>query len=67
MFDRSGLLPYLESNEHVSEVLNGKRGHSLEMTPRLHTGLGIPVDLLVGKQVQKPARGKSHWTEPIVW
>jgi HTH-type transcriptional regulator/antitoxin HigA len=50
---RSDLLPYLGSKERVSEILNRKRGLSLEMIRRLHTGLGIPADLLVGKQNQR--------------
>ncbi len=47
---RADLLPYLGSKERVSEVLNRKRGLSLEMIRRLHAGLGIPADLLVGKR-----------------
>jgi HTH-type transcriptional regulator / antitoxin HigA len=50
---RSDLIAYLGSKERVSEVLNRKRGLSLQMIRRLHTGLGIPADLLVGKQVHK--------------
>src|SRR5450830_1189892 len=49
---RSDLIAYLGSKERVSEVLNRKRGLSLEMIRRLHAGLGIPADLLVGKQNQ---------------
>jgi HTH-type transcriptional regulator/antitoxin HigA len=54
--DRSELIPYLGSKERVSEVLNRKRGLSLEMIRRLHAGLGIPADLIMGKPVS-PARG----------
>lgn len=50
---RSDLIDYLGSKERVSEVLNRKRGLSLQMIQRLHTGLGIPADLLVGKQAHK--------------
>jgi HTH-type transcriptional regulator / antitoxin HigA len=50
---RSDLIKYLGSKERVSEVLNRKRGLSLQMIQRLHTGLGIPADLLIGKQVHK--------------
>ena len=50
---RSDLITYLGSKERVSEVLNRKRGLSLQMIQRLHTGLGIPADLLVGKQAHK--------------
>ena len=46
---RSDLLPYLGSKERVSEILKRKRGLSLEMIRRLHDGLGIPADLLVGR------------------
>jgi len=52
---RSDLIAYLGSKERVSEVLNRKRGLSLQMIQRLHTGLGIPADLLVGKQGHKAA------------
>jgi HTH-type transcriptional regulator/antitoxin HigA len=49
---RSDLIAYLGSKERVSEVLNHKRGLSLEMIRRLHEGLGIPADLLVGRQTK---------------
>ena len=45
---RLDLVSYLGSKERVSEVLNRKRGLSLAMIRRLHAGLGIPADLLVG-------------------
>jgi HTH-type transcriptional regulator/antitoxin HigA len=50
---RSDLTAYLGSKERVSEVLNRKRGLSLGMIRRLHAGLGIPADLLVGKHVHQ--------------
>ncbi|MBN1372836.1 MAG: hypothetical protein JW987_12935 [Anaerolineaceae bacterium] len=50
---RSDLIAYLGSKERVSEVLNRKRGLSLLMIQRLHAGLGIPADLLVGKHDYK--------------
>jgi HTH-type transcriptional regulator/antitoxin HigA len=49
---RKDLIPFLGSKERVSEFLNRKRGLSLEMIRRLHYGLGIPSDLLVGSDVQ---------------
>ncbi len=49
---RSDLIAYLGSKERVSEVLNHKRGLSLEMIRRLHEGLGIPADLLVRRQAK---------------
>ena len=48
---RSDLIVYLGSKERVSEVLNRKRGLSLEMIRRLHNDLGIPSDLIMGKHV----------------
>ena len=50
---RSDLIAYLGSKERVSEVLNRKRGLSLFMIRRLHTGLGIPADLLIAKRGYK--------------
>ena len=50
---RKDLIPYLGSKERVSEVLNGKRSLSLAMIRRLHAGLGIPADLLIGEPVRK--------------
>lgn len=57
---RSDLIAYLGSKERVSEVLNRKRGLSLQMIQRLHAGLGIPADLLVGKHAHKTAPGVSQ-------
>jgi HTH-type transcriptional regulator / antitoxin HigA len=63
---RSDLIAYLGSKERVSEILNRKRGLSLEMIRRLHAGLGIPADLLVGKQNQKVGRKISAQSGSIV-
>jgi HTH-type transcriptional regulator/antitoxin HigA len=41
------LEPYLGSRPCVSEVLNRRRGLSLDMIRKLHKGLGIPADILV--------------------
>ena len=62
---RTDLIPFLGSKERVSEILNRKRRLSLQMIRRLQSGLGIPANLLVGKQVQKIAptiksRSKSN-------
>jgi HTH-type transcriptional regulator/antitoxin HigA len=62
---RSDLIAYLGSKERVSEVLNRKRGLSLEMIRRLHIGLGIPADLIMGNRAQNitkgsPARAESN-------
>jgi len=42
---RSDLIPYLGSKQRISEVLNRKRGLSIEMIRRLRNDLGIPADL----------------------
>ena len=64
--NRSDLIPYLGSKERVSEVLNRKRGLSLQMIQRLHAGLGIPADLLVGKQGRKAASAAKPRSVPSV-
>ena len=46
---RADLLPYLGSISKVSEVLSRKRSLSLSMIRRLHEGLGIPTEILVGR------------------
>lgn len=45
---RKDLEPYLGSRSRVSEVLNRKRGLSIEMIRNLHKGLGIPLESLIG-------------------
>jgi HTH-type transcriptional regulator/antitoxin HigA len=61
--NRGDLIAYLGSKERVSEILNHKRGLSLDMIRQLHAGLGIPAELLIGKpnhklpiRARKPAR-----------
>ena len=41
------LVPYIGNRSKVSEVLNGKRPLSLNMIRALHTGLGIPAEVLL--------------------
>ena len=55
---RKDLQQYLGSQSKVSEVLNGKRPLSLSMIRALHTGLGIPADVLL----QKPNQA-LYWTD----
>lgn len=55
---RADLIPYLGSKERVSEILNRKRNLSIEMIRRLHQGLGIPADLIMGKSA-RPAESPS--------
>ncbi len=45
------LIPLLGSRSRVSEVLNGRRPLTLTMIRRLHRGLGIPADVLLGESV----------------
>jgi HTH-type transcriptional regulator/antitoxin HigA len=45
---RKDLEPYLGSRSRVSEVLNRKRGLSIDMIRNLHKGLGIPLESLIG-------------------
>jgi HTH-type transcriptional regulator/antitoxin HigA len=45
---RRDLEPMIGSRARVSEVLTGKRSLTLAMIRRLHLGLGIPINLLVG-------------------
>ena len=64
---RTDLIPYLGSKERVSEVLSRKRGLSLAMIRRLHSGLGIPTDLLVGSlshSVETPKPPKIAISSP---
>ena len=46
--ERKDLEPFLGSRHRVCEVLNRKRSLSLEMIRRLHRGLGIPLEALIG-------------------
>jgi len=44
------LIPYMGNRSKVSEILSGKRTLTLSMIRALHTGLGIPLESLVGEQ-----------------
>ena len=48
---RRDLEQYIGSRARVSEVLNHKRPLTLPMIRRLHEGLGIPAEVLIGKGV----------------
>ena len=52
---------YLGSQSKVSEVLNGKRSLSLTMIRALHTGLGIPAEVLLQKPGQSMAATKYDY------
>jgi HTH-type transcriptional regulator/antitoxin HigA len=51
---RKDLEPMIGSRARVSEILTGKRALTLPMIRRLHNGLRIPVDLLVGVAMAPP-------------
>jgi len=46
--DRKALEPYLGGRNRVSEVLNRKRNLSMRQVRKLHDGLKIPLENLVG-------------------
>jgi HTH-type transcriptional regulator/antitoxin HigA len=52
---RSDLIPYIGHKGRVSNIFNHKRSLSIEMIRRLHEGLNIPADLLIGKSSTIPA------------
>jgi HTH-type transcriptional regulator/antitoxin HigA len=45
---RADLEEYLGSRARVAEILNRKRSLTLPMIRRLHKGLGIPAEVLIG-------------------
>ena len=45
---RKDLEPMIGSRERVAEVLSGKKPLTLAMIRRLHSGLGVSVEVLVG-------------------
>mgnify|MGYP001584897341 FL=1 len=57
---RKDMEPYLGGRGRVSEVLNGKRPLTLDMIRKLHEGLGIPLESLIGGT--KPSWKKSRLT-----
>jgi transcriptional regulator with XRE-family HTH domain len=57
---RKDLEPIIGSRARVSEVLNGKRALTLSMIRRLHAGLSIPVDLLIGPLASPLRRAATH-------
>ena len=47
--DRRQLEAYIGSSGRVSEVLNRKRPLTLRMIRKLHSGLGIPAEVLINE------------------
>ncbi len=50
--NRRELVPYIGSLPRVSEVLSRKRPLSLSMIRRLHRGLDIPAEALIGGETE---------------
>ena len=48
---RRDLEPFIGSRARVAEVLNHKRPLTLPMIRRLHQGLGIPAEVLIGESL----------------
>jgi HTH-type transcriptional regulator/antitoxin HigA len=44
---RRDLEPYIGNRARVSEILNRRRPLTLEMIRKLHSGLGIPAEILI--------------------
>jgi HTH-type transcriptional regulator/antitoxin HigA len=44
---RNDLEKFIGGRGRVAEVLSGKRRLTLAMIRRLHTGLGVPADVLI--------------------
>lgn len=56
------LVPYIGSLSKVSEVLGRKRPLSLSMIRKLHVGLGIPADVLIGEAFDLSAEPNIDYT-----
>ncbi len=52
---RADLEAYIGTRARVSEVLNRKRGLSIEMIRNLHEGLGIPLESLIARPKESRA------------
>jgi HTH-type transcriptional regulator/antitoxin HigA len=60
---RKDLEPMIGSRARVSEILTGRRALTLPMIRRLHHGLSIPVDLLVGPAMTLARTGRQKKRE----
>lgn len=59
--DRKDLEALIGSRARVSEVLSRRRSLSLGMIRRLHGRLGIPAEILIGKETgRRPSRGSRR-------
>jgi HTH-type transcriptional regulator/antitoxin HigA len=57
------LVPYIGSLSKVSEVLGRKRPLSLSMIRRLHDGLGIPAEVLIGESYDLTVEAHVDYTK----
>ncbi len=53
------LVPYIGTKSRVSEVLAGKRPLTLQMARKLHSGLGIPAEILLSDTQETAWRWKQ--------
>lgn len=44
---RRDLEPYIGNRSRISEILNRRRALTIDMIRKLHTGLGIPAEVLI--------------------
>jgi HTH-type transcriptional regulator/antitoxin HigA len=56
---RKDLEPLIGTRTRVAEVLNGRRGLSIEMIRRLHDKLGIAADVLIRPSRRVSAPGPA--------
>jgi HTH-type transcriptional regulator/antitoxin HigA len=59
---RRDLEPFIGSRARVSEVLGGRRPLTLDMIRRLHAGLGIPLESLIGTSSE---RAGERWSGSV--
>lgn len=60
---RRDLEPYIGSRGRVAEVLNRKRGLSIEMIRNLSEGLGISAEVLVAKYKERSGKALKQSAE----
>jgi len=58
--DRGALVPIIGSRHRVSEVLNHKRGLSLNMIRNLHAELDIPLEVLIKTSKEEEEGNNTH-------
>lgn len=56
---RKDLEPYIGSRARVAEVMNRRRGLSVEMIRRLSKGLNLPADVLIQPYELAPVRSAA--------